>query len=293
MARNPQWGWYEMIRQNLRSLMDQVILTGQQVTSGVRSARISKDDHKTYNAFILSRCLTTFDAVELLCEAGYGADAFALARGMFEDALRLRYINKSPESRLALFHLRGLQHEMRAIKELNRIFGPREVAQFLPPSHAADVKFAQAELQAILGKGQEAVPSPLTMAIDVGLEGMYMPFYFAASDYTHSGVMSYRSYVKDVGPNVTEFRVGQDHDDHRIPSAIYTCCISCSIVFIEVMGAFGILLDAARASNALRAMNDRFREYTLGRYRNKTGNPSPPTSLAEQEGGLSLGAGCD
>lgn len=265
-----------MIPQHLRPLMDQAILTGQQVTAGIRSVRVTQDQQRIYNAYILGRCLTTFDAVELLCEGGYGTDAFCLARGIFEDAVRLRYTNRQPESRLPLFHLRGLKNEMRAVNELKKIFGSKKIEEFLPPGHVDQVKSALAEIRSVCGKA-ESEPSVLDMAIDVGLEGMFMPMYFAASDYTHSGVMSYRSYVRASGPDAVEFRAGPDHGDPRIPSAIYACCISCSVVFIEVMGVFGILLDPARASNAIRTMNDQFREYTLGNYRAKSGGLASPT----------------
>ena|GEM_PF-3888052 len=212
-------------------------LTNQaiQETAGLFEKDIKEfDDHRILTQFFLSKTVTSFFAVWILCKNGYGQDALVILRTIFENLVNLSYVNKYPDTRVPLFieydHIRARQK----LKDYENCYGET--------GHEEHRKYIMEQYDRVkrnYPKKFSWSQVPLfEMAKSCGLEKEYYRVYTIGSEFIHGGSDTVSDYIRR---NESHFDVRfGERSDEKTNFALLSACSLVLIVIQEACSVFAL-----------------------------------------------------
>lgn len=129
--------------------------------------KFPKSEFRQTSLAYLGRSVSAFDAIVLLCERRYGPEAFILARSLFEDAVRFRWLRKDPKGRGGLLAAKVSFEADKAVRALERVLTDLPLLDsMVPPQYREEVHREWSATKAHLKKAGTRMPSVLDMAAE-------------------------------------------------------------------------------------------------------------------------------
>lgn len=183
------------------------------------------DDHRILTQFFLSKTVTSYFAVWILCKNGYGQDALVILRTIFENLVNLSYVNKYPDTRVPLFieydHIRARQ-KLQDYEKCYSEFHDEESRKYIMEQYDRvknhyPKKFSWSRV------------SLFDMAKSCGLEKDYYRVYTVGSEFIHGGSDTVSDYIKR---NESHFdvRFGERSKDKTNFALLSACSLVLTVI---------------------------------------------------------------
>lgn len=162
---------------------------------------------KSFLIFAFAKSYRTVNSVLLLCENGYGQDAFMLVRTLFELLITTAYIFKEDtDNRITQYNEYDwvLRNKMLSSVKKNKDSKGKSLLQERSLSEGINLKEIKQKSKEVLQSYEEedaqtwSKKSIFQMAKAVGLEDLYDSLYALGSQLTHSASRSANEYMRVV-----------------------------------------------------------------------------------------------
>lgn len=218
-------------------------------TANLFESNFLLNNHKILAQYFLSKTVTSFYAVWVLCENGYGQDAFVVLRTMFENLVNLSFINKDPATMVTLFIEYDYIKDYRRLRDYERLYPDkpkidtdREIIsnyKRVKPNYPDENRWSRVTL--------------FDMAKCCELESYYYMVYRLGSVFSHGGFDCVHDYINRKETHFS-IRLGQPSDD-KINLALTSACSIVMIVVEKTCNVFNLSTPEA-CSNILDHINN-------------------------------------